>query len=126
MPAGRAWLPACSGGEGFRLIITYVRHRRQKLLLVESCRKRICDRNKPVLVCWVKRAPVALGEFALVYKRLSLLSSVLVNFGAFFIFVLPFLPPTPAWKSHGYNCSSVWVPACWRDSWLYKDDQGKV
>lgn len=27
--------------------------------MVESCRKKSCDRNKPVLVCWAKRAPGA-------------------------------------------------------------------
>lgn len=62
LQVGPGRLPA--PGEGLRCAAAEVRQRRQELLLLESCRGKSGDGNKPVLVCWVKRTPRALGEIA--------------------------------------------------------------
>lgn len=57
--------------------------------------------------------------------HLSMLTAQLAQlcsweFGSLWYSVLPFFPGNPMARA------GAWVPACWRDSWLHKDYQGRV
>lgn len=55
--------------------------------MVGNCRRNICDGNKPVLVCWARRAPPA--------RQSSPCYVHGWEFGNLWYFVLPFFPGNP-------------------------------